>query len=154
MNQHLPLRRGRPRKSGSGTLAQADIFFRQFSDLPFSDRERLVMEGISCIYLKDLISMLRIDGSFMERYLFLESGWLTSMKGVELFLPIVSDRIMALLELYSFGVDLMGDFELFNEWMKRPSPNFVFHRPLDLLSSHSGLLAIRQVLLEIKHGQY
>ena len=126
MSQDLPKRRGRPKKTGAGVLAEADDFFRRFSAMPFSDRESLVTYGISYRYLNDLIKLLRIDGSFIEKYLFLEPGWLVTMKEEDLFLPIVSDRIMALLELYGFGVELMGDFELFNEWMKRPSSKFVF----------------------------
>ncbi|MGX5820669.1 antitoxin Xre/MbcA/ParS toxin-binding domain-containing protein [Chitinophaga lutea] len=154
MTQDFPKRRGRPKKLGDGPLSDADEFFQRFAAQPFSDRERLVNNGISNKYLIDLMVLLRIDAAFMEKYLYFEPGLLASMKEEDLFLPIVSDRIMALLELYVFGVELMGDFELFNEWMKRPSPNFVYHRPLDLLNTHSGLLEVRGVLNEIKHGHY
>lgn len=154
MTHDLPKRRGRPKKSGSGVLAEADDFFRRFSTMPFSEREGLVNMGISHRYLNDLMVLMRLDGAFMERYLYMEPGLLASMSEVDLFPPIVSDRIMALLELYSFGAELMGDFELFNEWMKRPSPNFILHRPLDLLYTHPGMLEVRYVLTEIKHGHY
>lgn len=76
------------------------------------------------------------------------------MQEEDLFTPIVSDRIMALLELYSYGVEVIGEFELFNEWIKRPAENFIFHRPLDLLITYSGLLEVRNFLTEIKHGHY
>src|SRR5690606_21359664 len=127
----LPKRRGRPRKSGEGNSASGESFFRQFSGLRFSDKERLVRTGISNIYTKELAVLLRIDWAFMEEFLLIDPALFVSMKEEELFDALVSDRIMALMELYNFGVEIMGNFELFNEWMKKPSKSFVFHRPLD-----------------------
>lgn len=154
MNHELPKKRGRPRKIVDGLQCQTDRFFRQYANLPFSEKEEMVLKGITAKYLGDLMTLLRIDGALMERLLLLDSGALVPMKEEDTFGPIVSDRIMAILELYNYGVEAMGEFELFNEWMKRPSEKFVFHRPIDIINTHSGLLEVRQALLEVRTGYY
>ncbi|MGE7775515.1 antitoxin Xre/MbcA/ParS toxin-binding domain-containing protein [Chitinophaga sp. NPDC101104] len=154
MNHESPKKRGRPRKTVDGLHGQTDRFFQQFAKLPFSEKEEMVLNGITVKYLADLITFLRMDGALMERLLLLDSGELAPMKEEDKFGPVVSDRIMAILELYSYGVDSMGEFELFNEWMKRPSEKFVFHRPIDVINTHPGLLEVRQALHEIRTGYY
>lgn len=154
MSLELPKRRGRPRKSYDGLESRADVFFRRFSEMPFSDRELYVTDGVSLQFLLDLIKLLRIEIVQMEQFLFVDAGTLTSKGMEDIFSPIISDRILSLLELYNFGIEALGGFELFNEWMKKPSESFIFHRPIDIIMTHSGLLEVRRVLMEVKSGHY
>ncbi|MFY0595227.1 MAG: DUF2384 domain-containing protein [Cognatishimia sp.] len=39
-------------------------------------------------------------------------------------------------------------------WILRPSIGLNNQRPIDMLRSHPGILATRQLLLQIDHGTY
>ena len=121
-------------------------------ELPLEERIRFVQAGISKVQLTEIKEILHFDYDLLSRLLLLTNRSMHLKKGNEVFNPSVSDRIMAILELYSFGYDVMGRFADFHEWMRRPSEQLMGNTPLNVIATHPGLLAVRSALTNIQFG--
>ncbi len=65
----------------------------------------------------------------------------------------LSERLMALRDLYSYGYSVMGSRQSFNGWMK--SDNVALQRrPIDLTDTLYGISEIKNVLGRIEYGVF
>ncbi|RPD41275.1 MbcA/ParS/Xre antitoxin family protein [Chitinophaga barathri] len=120
--------------------------------LPLQQRIQFVQTGISKVQLTAVKKILHFDYDLLSRLLLITNRSLHLKKEHDLFSTSVSDRIMAVLELYSFGYEVMGGYADFHEWMKQPSEKLLAQCPLDLITTHPGLLAVRNALTDIQFG--
>jgi putative toxin-antitoxin system antitoxin component (TIGR02293 family) len=120
--------------------------------LPLQDRIQIVQAGISKVHLTEIKNMLNFDYDLLSRLLLITNRSMHLKKGNDLFSVSVSDRIMAILELYSFGYEVMGGYADFHEWMKRPSEKLLSNCPINMIVTHPGLLAVRAALTSIQLG--
>lgn len=123
-------------------------------ELSLKDRIRFAESGISKEELTLIKKMLHLDYDRLSNLLHITNRSMHLKKGNDVFNLSVSDRIMALLELYSFGYEIMGGHADFHEWMLQPAEKFLEKSPLDVISTHSGLLAVREALTNIQFGHF
>ena len=69
----------------------------------------------------------------------------------ELLRASVSERAIALAQLYARGFEFMGE-ERFLRWMNRQHVSLGRKRPVDLLDTHFGMVLIGDELGRIEHG--
>jgi putative toxin-antitoxin system antitoxin component (TIGR02293 family) len=65
-----------------------------------------------------------------------------------------SDRLARLARLLVRAEEALGDLEKSRRWLTRPNRSLGGNRPLTLLDSDAGALAVERVLGRIEHGVY
>lgn len=94
-----------------------------------------------------------LDYESLARMLNVTKATLFNRKGKERFDSSLSERLMALTDLYSYGCSVMGGREKFNLWMK--SENIAIQgKPLDFTDTLYGISEIRNILGRIEYGIY
>ncbi len=68
------------------------------------------------------------------------------------FQPIQSERIIELIMLYEYGVDVFGDKDNFNVWLKSKSIALGGRTPKELLDTKFGVGMVKDELGRIEHG--
>lgn len=119
---------------------------------PLEDRIRFIESGINKIQLTKIKQLLHFDYDLLSRVLHITNRCMHMKKENDLFSINVSDRIMAVLELYSFGYEIMGGYADFHEWMLQENEVCMGKKPLDVINTHSGLLTVRTALTHIQFG--
>jgi putative toxin-antitoxin system antitoxin component (TIGR02293 family) len=110
----------------------------------------IVLAGITKKELTQLKEIFELDYFTLSCMLAVTERTIHMKKSEENFSQIISDRIMHIAELYSFGYHVFGDRNLFNSWMKRPNRNFLQVAPVDLMHT---LIGSKQVENEIFRHQ-
>ena len=118
------------------------------------ERINIVEQGISKTQLTNIKILLKMDFDTLSDLLMVTDRTLHLKKGNSTFSPIISDRIMMLIELYSYGFDVLGRPEDFIEWMKRPNEQLLRRTPLEVIRTHPGLLQVRELLRKLRYGLY
>lgn len=143
-----------------GSLTGLDLYITshdelvKFQNLPLSIKTELVRVGISKLQLEVIKKLLNIDYDTLSSLLFITNRSMHLKKGDALFSFSVSDRIIAILELYSYGYEVMGGHVNFHKWMTQPNEIFLESAPLKVISTHSGILAVHKVLTGIMFGNF
>lgn len=114
----------------------------------------LVREGVDKIELESLKDRAGLDYDDLAAVLPATRATLISKKGKEKFNPSVSDAIVSLVDIYSYGYDIFGDEERFNEWMQRPVQALGGQTPFSLLDNQFGREEVRNLIGRIAYGVY
>jgi len=85
---------------------------------------------------------LHISERTMQRY----------KKEKKSFAPIYTERILEITQLYHLGSEVLGNKELFNQWMNSNNLAIGGEKPKDLLNSISGINLLKDELGRIQHG--
>lgn len=120
-------------------------------DAPLQDRIRFIESGITKTQLTKIKRLLHFDYDLLSRVLHITNRCMHLKKENDLFNVSVSDRLMAILELYSFGYEIMGGYANFHEWMLQEN-EVCMGKPIDVINTHSGMLAVRTALTNIQFG--
>lgn len=118
----------------------------------FTEKEKIVKRGISKDQLAVLKEIFEFDYNTLSDLLAVTDRTLHLKKGKDTFSLIVSDRIMAVVELYSYGYTVFGDKDLFHAWMKGPNRALGGRTPLEVMETHPGLLEVRNLIRKVKKG--
>ncbi|WP_341836110.1 MbcA/ParS/Xre antitoxin family protein [Chitinophaga pollutisoli] len=149
-----PNRRGRPRKAYDAITITADEYFRQFSELSLSEREKKSLEGVTKWELITIKVLLKLDFPTLSKLLNVTERAIYSYHPDEVISPIISDKILGIIEVYSYGYFIIGNINVRCDWMLNPNPRLNNQPPVDVLCTHSGLLEVRSLLTEMLTGQY
>ena len=114
----------------------------------------LVREGVGKIELESLKDRAGLDYDDLAAVLPATRATLISKKGKQKFNPSVSDAIVSLVDIYSYGYDIFGDEERFNEWMQLPVQALGGHTPFSLLDNQFGREEVRNLIGRIAYGVY
>jgi putative toxin-antitoxin system antitoxin component (TIGR02293 family) len=68
------------------------------------------------------------------------------------FQPIQSERIVEIIMLYEYGVDVFGDTDNFNVWLNSTSIALGGRSPKELLDTKFGVGMVKDELGRIEHG--
>ncbi len=63
-----------------------------------------------------------------------------------------ADRLSHLIELYTYGVEVLGSDEAFKIWLNEPNIHFKEQAPITRLDSLAGIKLIRHLLDKIEYG--
>ncbi len=114
----------------------------------------LVREGVGKTELESLKDRAGLDYDDLAAVLPATRATLISKKGKEKFNPSVSDAIVSLVDIYSYGYDIFGDEERFNEWMQLPVQALGGQTPFSLLDNQFGREEVRNLIGRIAYGVY
>ena len=90
-----------------------------------------------------------ILGSLMEVSESTIYRWKNSMTPVK---AAHADRLSHLIELYTYGVEVLGSEEAFKDWLNQPNIHFKSEAPITRLDSLAGIKLIRHLLDKIEYG--
>lgn len=94
-----------------------------------------------------------LDYESLAKMLNVTKATLFNRKGNQRFDSSLSERLMALTDLYSYGYNVMGSREKFNHWMK--SENIAIQgKPLEFTDTLYGISEIKNILGRIEYGVY
>lgn len=94
-----------------------------------------------------------LDYELLAKMLHVTKATLFNRKGNQRFDSSLSERLMALKDLYSYGYSVMGGRSRFNKWMK--TENMALQRkPVDLADTLYGIQEIRKIIGRMDYGVY
>lgn len=115
---------------------------------------RIVRGGVTKTYLTKLKEETSLDYDTLAQALSVTRSTLINKKGNQKFNDHVSERIIAVAELYSFGYEVFGNKENFNKWMFAPNQALGGEAPFELIDNQFGRDEIRNLIGRIAYGVY
>jgi putative toxin-antitoxin system antitoxin component (TIGR02293 family) len=79
---------------------------------------------------------------------------LINKKGTERFSRDLSERILSLADIYSYGYKVFEEVAAFNEWIDTPNAALGGKKPFDLLNNQFGREEIKNLIGRIEYGVY
>lgn len=114
----------------------------------------LINEGISKKDLVHLKEKSGLDYDQLANALSVARATLINKKTIQKFDKRLSEKIVGLAEVYSFGYEVFEDEEKFNRWMFSPNRSIGGKMPYDLLDNQYGREEIKNMIGRIAYGVY
>ena len=114
----------------------------------------MVREGVSKKNLESLKRKTNLDYDKLSTILLTNRATLINKKGTENFSIALSERIVSIADLYSYGFEVFEDEAKFNEWIFRPNKALGGKQPFELLDNYFGREEIKNVIGRIDYGVY
>ena len=108
--------------------------------IPFNEFEKIV--GNTPFSLAEWANYLQLSERTIQR----------NQKDKKPFQPIQSERIVELVMLYEYGVEVFGDKENFNVWLNSKSIALGGRTPKELFDTKFGVSMVKDELGRIEHG--
>lgn len=110
--------------------------------------------GISKDFLVSLKSKIDIDYDHLAAVLGTTKTTLHKKRGDEVFGQSISEKALALQDLYSYGYEVFEDHDKFNRWVQTSNRALGDQIPLDLMDTIFGIDEVRNIITRIEHGVY
>ncbi len=124
------------------------------SQMTSIEKMEATKKGISKKALEQLKERAGLDYDQLSYMLGVARGTLIGKKGTERFSPVLSEKIMSLADIYSYGYEVFSDIHEFNEWIFQPINALGGKAPYDLLNSQYGREEVRNIIGRIDYGVY
>lgn len=124
------------------------------SDLTPFEKMHVIREGVSKKDLEILKSKAKMDYTSLAKALSVTRATLINKKRGERFNSGLSERIVGLADLYSYGFEVFEDEEAFTQWMQKPNKALGGEIPLDVIDNQFGREEVKNVLGRISYGVY
>jgi putative toxin-antitoxin system antitoxin component (TIGR02293 family) len=132
----------------SGTAVKSE------SHMTYFEKMEAVKDGISKEDLEKLKAKAHIDYDKLAQALSVTRATLIKKKKQEKFNAVLSERILSLADLYSYGYEVFEDEDSFNRWMFRPNQALGGKIPFELISNQFGREEIKNIIGRIEYGVY
>jgi putative toxin-antitoxin system antitoxin component (TIGR02293 family) len=113
-----------------------------------------IKEGVSKSMLEEIKLKAGLDYDTISWILSVAKATIHNKKGEARFDQKVSEKIIVLGDLYSYGYSVFEDEEKFNAWMKSPNRTFGEKTPLQLTDTIYGMEEIKNAIARIEYGIY
>jgi len=113
-----------------------------------------VRTGISKSVLEELKDRINIGYDRLSVILGTSSGRLRRKKSDEKFNGPISEKILALSDVYEFGYSVFEDQANLQRWMQIENRALSNKRPIDLLDTSFGMIEVKNLIGRIAHGVY
>lgn len=123
-------------------------------DMTSIQKMRIIKKGISKSYLEKLKQTTGLDYDSLAAALAVTRATLINKKGDDTFSDQISERIVALADLYSYGYEVFEDKTNFNKWLFVPNQALGGIIPFDILDNQYGRQEIFNLLGRIEYGVY
>jgi putative toxin-antitoxin system antitoxin component (TIGR02293 family) len=110
--------------------------------------------GISKTDLERFKETTGLDYDQLSAALSVARATLINKKGSEKFNQSVSEKIVSLADIYTYGYEVFEDVERFNQWIFRPNRALGGQSPYDILDSQFGREEVRNLIGRIDYGVY
>jgi putative toxin-antitoxin system antitoxin component (TIGR02293 family) len=118
------------------------------------EKMELVMEGVSKKELEQLKDITEMDYDRLAKALSVTRATLINKKGKEKFGMGLSEKIVGLADIYSYGYSVFEDEDRFNQWVMRSNKALGGQAPFDLLNNQFGREEVRNLIGRIEYGVY
>lgn len=123
-------------------------------NLTTTQKMEIIEKRISKTYLEHFKKFAGLDYDALAKVLSVTRATLINKKGKEKFSNTLSERILALADLYSFGYKMFEDKERFNKWVFVSNQALGGDAPFDYLHNQYGREEIHQLIGRIAYGVY
>lgn len=110
--------------------------------------------GIRKIELENLKSRINVDYDLLSQALSVTRATLLNKKGDDKFSKSISEKIISLIDIYSFGYEVFEDTDKFNKWMFRPNQSLGGKLPYDIIDNVFGREEVKNLIGRIAYGVY
>lgn len=132
----------------SGTVKKAES---QMTPMEKMERSNT---GISKKELETLKSRTRLDYDKLAKLLSVTRATLINKSGSEKFNSALSERILGLADIYSYGYDVFEDEEKFNQWMFKQNRALGGKTPYEVCTNQFGREEVKNIIGRIAYGVY
>ena len=148
----ISYRRSNPLQKTDGRRAPAKVVpIYQWSSY---QKIETIKEGISKEELENLKEQTGVDYGILAKILSVTKATLHNKKGRDRFDSAVSERILLLADIYSYGYTVFKDPEKFNRWMKTSNRALGNEMPLNLAETIYGMEEVKNLIGRIDYGVY
>ncbi len=124
------------------------------NQLSLMEKLELVEKGISKESLESLKQMAGLDYDQMAQILNVARATLINKKSPDRFNTDISDKIVALADIFAFGLEVFEDKERFRHWLQQPLRAIGGKSPFDLLHSSFGREEVRNLIGRMAYGVF
>ena len=110
--------------------------------------------GVSKKDLESLKAKTKLDYDKLAKALSVTRVTLINKKKQEKFNASLSERIIGLADIYSYGYEVFEDEERFNRWVLEPNQALNGKTPFELLDNQFGREEVRNIIGRIAYGVY
>ena len=143
------------RNYGIGSfIILADATKKPENHLTAFEKMDLVRDGISKKDLELLKNKAGLDYTMLAKALSVTRATLINKKRDQKFGANLSEKIVGLADLYSYGFEVFENKERFNQWMSRPNRALGGQVPYDLIDNQFGREEIKNLIGRIDYGVY
>lgn len=118
------------------------------------EKMQLVKDGLSKIDLERLKSKTNLDYDRLSTILSTTRATLINKKGTAHFSATLSEKIVSIAEVYSYGFEVFEDETKFNEWVFKPNRALGGKPPFGLLDNQFGREEVKNLIGRIDYGVY
>jgi putative toxin-antitoxin system antitoxin component (TIGR02293 family) len=116
----------------------------------FTKKIEVVKAGVSKEQLTRLKEIFELDYDTLSALLTVTNRSLHLKKGKDILSRNVSDRIIAIADVFSLGYNVFNDKELFHRWLRQPSRDLGGVVPLTMLDTITGMEEVKQQLMRME----
>jgi putative toxin-antitoxin system antitoxin component (TIGR02293 family) len=124
------------------------------SQLTDIEKMEFTIGGISKKELEQLKKKAGLDYDQLAHMLDVARSTLINKKLQERFSPGLGEKIMSLADIYSYGYEVFGDQEQFNQWIFQPIAALGDKAPYDIMNNLYGRQEVRNLVGRIAYGVY
>ncbi len=124
------------------------------SQMTSFEKMAVIKKGVSKKELELLKNKAALDYSMLAKALSVTRATLINKKKEQKFNTALSEKIVSLADLYSYGFEIFGDKDLFNKWMRNPNRAIGGQVPYDLIDNQYGREEIKNLIGRIAYGVY
>lgn len=144
--------RGRVYKASSiitsGTIKKTE------SQMTAIEKMERLSVGISKKELETLKTRTQLDYEKLARLLSVTRATLINKPSSEKFNSALSERILGLADIYSYGYDVFEDEDKFNQWMFKHNRALGGKTPYDVCDNQFGREEVKNIIGRIDYGVY
>ena len=111
-------------------------------------------KGISKMELEALKKRAGLDYDQLSHILQVARATLIAKKGAEKFPALLSEKIMSVADVYSYGYKVFGTEHAFNKWIFEPLGALGGKSPYDILDNVYGREEVKHIIGRIDYGVY
>ena len=110
--------------------------------------------GVTKKDLENLKLKTMLDYNKLAKALSVTRATLINKKKQEKFNAALSERIIGLADIYSYGYEVFEDEERFNRWVLEPNQALNGKAPFELIDNQFGREEVRNIIGRIAYGVY
>lgn len=147
-------------KKGGGNGQNSDVTIligslrKPANQLTALEKMEGLRAGISKKDLEHLKAKTALDYDQLAHVLSVTRATLINKKGTEKFNDGLSERIIGLAEIYSYGYEVFGNEAHFNRWMFRANAALGGLSPYDVCDNQFGREEVKNIIGRIEYGVY
>jgi putative toxin-antitoxin system antitoxin component (TIGR02293 family) len=130
------------------------IAYKSESHMTPLEKMKVVHNGISKKDLERLKNKAALDYDQLAKIFSVARATLINKKGEEKFNTTISEKILSVADIYSYGYETFEDEEAFNRWMFRSNKALGGQSPYDVIDNQFGREEVKNLIGRIDYGVY